>query len=130
MKPTTKDIISKIADIQIEALSNICKNIQTIPGDLLAEFLDCPPGYEGDKDIMLEETHARLEAYKFMKDYPSMIQSLSEYQLYICSHILFRMEEEWIQDNPEGVSETWNILFKNIDKYHPSLTLLWCHGEK
>lgn len=130
MDQNTKDIINKIADIQVAALDNICKNIEHLPNDLIAEFLDCPPGYEEDKQILLEEAQARLEAYKYMKDYPSMIQALSEYQLYICSHILFRMEEEWVQDNPEGVTKTWELLFKHIDKFHPSLTLLWYHGEK
>ena len=48
----------------------------------------------------------------------------SEYQLYICSHILFKMEDEWIHDLSQGVYGAWELLHKETNKFHPELTLI------
>ncbi len=43
-----------------------------------------------------------------MIEYPQLIKTLTEYQLYVCSHILWKMEEEWITDNSQGFWEHGN----------------------
>ena len=49
---------------------------------------------------------------------------LNEYQLMICSHILFKMEDEWLIDNSQGVCGAWELLHKIQINYHPEITLL------
>ena len=49
---------------------------------------------------------------------------LDEYQLLLCSHILWKMEEVWILDNPQGVNGAWLEINKAISKFHPEYTLI------
>lgn len=59
-----------------------------------------------------------------MGNTPQLINMLSEYQMMVCSHILFRMEDEWVHTNSQGVLGTWAIFQRANLKFHPELTLL------
>ena len=122
MKTETSNIIIKIADIQITALTNIENNWEEVDKDLLGRYL-------GISTDLKSSLYDLLSTYEDIKSYPSTIKMLSEEQLMVCSHILFRMEDEWMKDNPTGVRETWELLFKQVDRIHPEYNLIWAYGK-
>ena len=76
------------------------------------------------KDLIKTETQNRIDLYKQVLDIPTVIMTFNEYQLYLCIHILWKMEDVWILDNQEGVLGAWKELQKCIDKFHPEVTLI------
>lgn len=118
MDAETKTVIKNIAQIQVEALTHISKNLEDTDHYLLKKLLQIEEGeIRGVLDNM-------IKLYSDMIEYPQLIKTLTEYQLYVCSHILFRMEDEWITDNSQGVLGTWAIFQRANLKFHPELTLL------
>lgn len=121
MDKETKDIVKLIAGIQIESLNSIkedVKNGNDIAQDLIKKLLQIEEGeIRGVLDNM-------IKLYSDMIEYPQLIKTLTEYQLYVCSHILWKMEEEWITDNSQGVLGAWAIIQKYTNVLHPELTLL------
>ena len=92
MDKETKDIVKLIASIQIESLNSIkedVKNGNDIAQDLIKKLLQI----EDDEIIRALDEH--IELYVEMENTPQLINMLSEYQMLVCSHILFRMEDEW-----------------------------------
>lgn len=146
MDKETKNIIQKIASIQVEALQNILDNLHNLnpsEEDMLIDLLglyhepavlelyqDPTVSDYSLKQEIIETLENRIQGYKSIIEYPNLIKSIDERQLYICSHILFQMEDEWIIDNSQGVYGAWNVLFKESYKFHPELTLIWYYGKK
>lgn len=121
MDKETKDIVKLIAGIQIESLNSIkedVKNGNDIAQDLIKKLLQI----EDDEIIRALDEHTEL--YGEIENTPQMINMLSEYQMLVCSHILFRMEDEWVHTNSQGVLGTWAIFQRANLKFHPELTLL------
>jgi hypothetical protein len=132
MDNETKQIINSIADIQIEALQRIKQNENkpnaSLSRDLVLKFL----GFEEDSEDTLEirrQVHEvidqRIDTYRNIKEYPYLIKMLSEYQLFMCSHILFNMEDTWILDNAQGVQGAWSLIKEAIHKFRPEFSLLF-----
>lgn len=118
MEAETKTVIKNIAQIQVEALTHISKNLEDTDHYLLKKLLQIEEGeIRGVLDNM-------IKLYSNMIEYPQLIKTLTEYQLYVCSHILWKMEEEWITDNSQGVLGAWAIIQKYTNVLHPELTLL------
>ena len=118
MDAETKTVIKNIAQIQVEALTYISKNLEDTDHYLLKKLLQIEEGeIRGVLDNM-------IKLYSDMIEYPQLIKTLTEYQLYVCSHILFRMEDEWVHTNSQGVLGTWAIIQKYTNVLHPELTLL------
>lgn len=115
-KPTEK-IISNIASIQLEAIITIAQD-RSIPDDLAFQYLEIPSESQWD-----EAVETLRELYIQMIKMPTMIRMLSEYQLLICSHILYRMEDVWMIDNSEGVFGAWSEIHAQMKKFHPEFTL-------
>lgn len=115
-KPTEK-IIYNIASIQLEAIMTIAQD-RSIPDDLAFQYLEIPSESQWDEAV---ETLRSL--YLQMTEMPTMIRMLSEYQLLICSHILYRMEDVWMIDNSEGVFGAWSEIHAQMKKFHPEFTL-------
>ena len=93
MDKETKDIVKLIAGIQIESLNSIkedVKNGNDIAQDLIKKLLQI----EDDEIIRALDEH--IELYVEIENTPQLINMLSEYQMLVCSHILFRMEDEWV----------------------------------
>lgn len=135
MDKETKDIIKRIALIQIEALQNIRDNFYNLnpsEKDMLQTLLSIYPNVDNKslESEILETLDNRICAYKDIFEYPSLIKAIDERQLHICSHILFQMEEEWLLDNSQGVYGAWDVLFKESYKLHPELNLIWYYGKK
>ena len=98
MDKETKDIVKLIAGIQIESLNSIkedVKNGNDIAQDLIKKLLQI----EDDEIIRALDEH--IELYVEMENTPQLINMLSEYQMLVCSHILFRMEDEWVHTNTQ-----------------------------
>ena len=103
MDKETKDIVKLIAGIQIESLNSIkedVKNGNDIAQDLIKKLLQI----EDDEIIRALDEH--IELYVEIENTPQLINMLSEYQMLVCSHILFRMEDEWVHTNS---GSTWYL---------------------
>lgn len=121
MDKETKDIIKLIAGIQIESLNSIKEEVSNgnnIANDLIKKLLQI----DNDEIILALDEHIQL--YVDIEQTPQLIQTIPEYQMLVCSHILFRMEDEWVHTNSQGVLGTWAIFQKSHLKFHPELTLL------
>ena len=121
MDKETKDIVKLIAGIQIESLNSIkedVKNGNDIAQDLIKKLLQI----EDDEIIRALDEHIKL--YVEIENTPQLINMLSEYQMLVCSHILFRMEDEWVHTNSQRVLGTWAIFQRANLKFHPARTLL------
>lgn len=117
MDKSTGKIISNIASIQLEAIISIDKD-RSIPEDLAFKYLEIPSESQWDHAV---ETLRDL--YIQMMEMPTIIRMLSEYQLLLCSHILYIMEDVWMIDNPEGVFGAWGEIHAQMKKFHPEFTL-------
>ena len=139
MDKETEKVIRNIAEIQIESLNRIIQNEDkpnsALAQELILRLLEISEDAIPDdvplnklqvvfKNLVHEETQKRIDLYKQMLEIPSIIRTLNEYQLYICSHILWKMEDTWIIDNQQGVLGAWAELQSCVNKFHPELTLI------
>ena len=131
MDKETQKIINSIAEIQIEALQRIKANENKPNAQLSKELVLKFLGLEDDNyelevhEQVQEVIDQRIETYKNIQEYPYLIKMISEYQLFMCSHILFKMEDTWIVDNPQGVYGAWSIIKEAIYKFRPEFSLFW-----
>lgn len=139
MDKETEKVIKNIAEIQIESLNRILQNEDkpnsALAQELILKLLEISEYAIPDdvplnklqvvfKNLVHEETQKRIDMYKQILEIPSIIRTLNEYQLYLCSHILWKMEDTWIMDNQQGVLGAWAELQICINKFHPELTLI------
>lgn len=139
MDKETEKIIKNIAEIQIEALSRIIANEDkpnsALGHELILKLLEfdesCIPDEISSGQmkkvfnvLIKEETQKRIDIYKQVLEIPTAIRILNEYQLYLCSHILWKMEDVWIIDNQQGVLGAWAELRSCTNRLHPELTLI------
>lgn len=139
MDKETEKVIRNIAEIQIESLNRIIQNEDkpnsALAQELILKLLEISEYAIPDdvplnklqvvfKNLVHEETQKRIDLYKQILEIPSIIRTLNEYQLYLCSHILWKMEDTWIMDNQQGVLGAWAELQICINKFHPELTLI------
>ena len=116
MDRPTKQRLSMIASIQVDAINSLLENPNT-DWDLAKIYLQVT------NDDIHTAAGNLLDVYKQMQEIPSIVRTLSEYQLLVCTLILFRMEETWLLDNSQGVYGAWAEIHKAMDKFHPELTL-------
>lgn len=139
MDKETEKVIKNIAEIQIEALSRIIANEDkpnsALGHELILKLLEfdesCIPDKMSTdqmqtvfKELIHEETQKRIDIYKQILEIPTAIRTLNEYQLYVCSHILWKMEDVWVLDNQQGVLGAWAELQSCTNRLHPELTLI------
>ena len=114
MEQNTAQIISMIADIQLEALHKIQNNKEEFKDDLLlSKLLQTKP------EEISEAIEAHIRLYEDLKQVPDSIKLLNEYQTSLCSYILWRMESEWLIINQEGVLGAWAVIIDAQTKFHP-----------
>lgn len=126
MESTTEQVIKQIAQVQVEALQTIRQNPRAFNKDLVGKLFSKEYSDETFVEDIIQAIDSRLEVYNNILERPSFIRMLDEYQLLICSHILFKLEDEWINENVEGVLGTWQLLNDLLEKYHPELRLVIC----
>lgn len=140
MDKETSQIIKNIAEIQIEALQRIIDNEDkpnaSLSQELIIDLLNIDISQlleEGTpynkmnqklKTLIHRKVDMRIDAYKQMIEIPTAIYCLDEYQLLLCSHILWKMEEVWILENSQGVNGAWLEINRAISKFHPEYTLI------
>nr|DAE96700.1 MAG TPA: hypothetical protein [Caudoviricetes sp.] len=121
MDKSTKKIIRYIASVQLEAISFLRKEgiNQEIDKDFILKFIEAPNEKEWKSSLdKLEEIYTQL------KSVPTTFKLLNEYQLLVCSHILYRMEDTWSLDNQYGVFMTWSLIHQSMKKFHPEFKIL------
>lgn len=116
MDVETRRIMTQIASIQLEAIESIQKD-HDVDLDLARAYLQVTD------DEWEEQIKHHIDLYKQMQEIPTTIRCLTEYQLLVCSHILYKMEEDWMIDNSQGVFGAWAEIHRAMMKFHPEFTL-------
>ena len=118
MDKETKEIIRRIASIQMDALANIIERPEENDHKLLMNLLQVK------QEEIVSTAENVFQFYKEVSETPDLIKMANEYQVLICHHILFQMEDEWIIDNSQGVFGAWSFLHEAMIKFHPEFRLI------
>lgn len=117
VEPEAKQVLDMVCDIQLDALQSI-KDYPNKEQKLAAKLIQSNPS---DWNTQL----GRLKAtYQDIKSIPQAITLLDEYQLLVCSHILFRMEQVWMVEYSYGISSLWSVIHECMEKFHPEYKLI------
>lgn len=117
IEPEAKQVLDMVCDIQLDALQSI-KDYPNKEQKLAAKLIQ---SNLSDWNAQL----GRLTAtYQNIKSIPQAITLLDEYQLLVCSHILFRMEQVWMVEYSYGISILWSIIHECMEKFHPEYKLI------
>lgn len=117
IEPEAKQVLDMICDIQLDALESI-KDYHNKEQKLAAKLIQ---SNLSDWNAQL----GRLKAmYQNIKSIPQAITLLDEYQLLVCSHILFRMEQVWMVEYSYGISSLWSVIHECMEKFHPEYKLI------
>lgn len=119
IEPEAKQVLDMICDIQLNALQSIedyPNKEQKLAAKLIQSNLS-------DWNAQLGKLKA---TYQNIKSIPQAITLLDEYQLLVCSHILFRMEQVWMVEYKYsyGISSLWSVIHECMEKFHPEYKLL------
>lgn len=119
IEPEAKQILDMVCDIQLNALQSIedyPNKEQKLAAKLIQSNLS-------DWNAQLGKLKAK---YQNIKSIPQAITLLDEYQLLVCSHILFRMEQVWMVEYKYsyGISSLWSVIHECMEKFHPEYKLL------
>ena len=114
-------IIKELAEIQIQAFELLKKDSTLLEDKDLSMLLRVKVGALTHYHI-----NKKIRIWKSIQNNPELLRQISsEYQWGICVHILYTMEEEWVQDNADGVIQLWELLDNIYKKFHPEIKLLW-----
>lgn len=119
IEPEAKQVLDMICDIQLNALQSIedyPNKEQKLAAKLIQSNLS-------DWNAQLGKLKA---TYQNIKSIPQAITLLDEYQLLVCSHILFRMEQVWRVEYKYsyGVASLWSVIHECMEKFHPEYKLI------
>ena len=114
-----KMLIPELAEIQIEAFKKLKAAPNSVDQYQLNQLI------EFNNEDVQEVLDRRIRYWELIKKMPALINGIPEYQLGICMHILFTMEEIWVQKNPDGVNAMWDLFDKLYLKFHPEIKLIW-----
>ena len=119
IEPEAKQVLDMICDIQLNALQAI-EDYPNKEQKLAAKLIQ---GNLSDWKAQLGKLKA---TYQNIKSIPQAITLLDEYQLLVCSHILFRMEQVWMVEYKDsyGISSLWSVIHECMEKFHPEYKLL------
>ena len=117
IEPEAKQVLDMVCDIQLDALESI-KDYPNKEKKLAAKLIQ---SNLSDWNAQLGKLKA---TYQNIKSIPQAITLLDEYQLLVCSHILFRMEQVWMVEYSYGISILWSIIHECMEKFHPEYKLI------
>lgn len=117
IEPEAKQVLDMVCDIQLDAIKSI-KDYPIKSRELAAKLIQ---EHESDWDAQIERL---TSMYQNIKIIPQAITLLDEYQLLVCSHILFRMEQVWMVEYSYGISSLWSVIHECIEKFHPEYNLI------
>lgn len=115
--PEAKQVLDMVCDIQLDALQSI-RDYPNKEQKLAAKLIQ---SNLSDWNAQLGSLRA---TYKNIKSIPQAITLLDEYQLLVCSHILFRMEKFWIVEYSYGITSLWSVIHECMEKFHPEYKLI------
>lgn len=119
-----KTLIKELANIQIEAYTKLKASPKSVDQYQLNKLI------EFNNNDIIGVLESRIRFWEFVKEYPEALEGVSEYQLGVCTHILFTMEETWVQHNADGVIAMWDLFDKMYKKFHPEVKILWLPKRK
>ena len=119
IEPEAKQILDMVCDIQLNALQSI-EDYPNKEQKLVAKLIQ---SNLSDWNAQLGKLKA---TYQNIKSIPQAITLLDEYQLLVCSHILFRMEQVWMVEYKYsyGISSLWSVIHECMEKFHPEYKLI------
>lgn len=117
IEPEAKQVLDMVCDIQLDALESI-KDYTNKEQKLAAKLIQSNLSDWNDQLGRIKAT------YKNIKSIPQAITLLDEYQLLVCSHILFRMEQVWRVEYSYGISSLWSVIHECMEKFHPEYKLI------
>lgn len=114
-------VIQEIANIQLAALEEASNYSGYEP-----EHLHFLKSIIGARHYIREAIQAREDQWKEIHENPSAIFGINSYDLGMCTHILFIMESEFINDKGwvDGVLECWDMFDLIYEKNHPEVKRL------
>ena len=119
MEQGTKNVIKCIAEIQVDAIESIVYSGYKVNHKLLCEYLQITTSEIRNAANLL------LSMYKNITADPRSFVFLPEYQVGVCAHILFEMEEIWVNKYGfEAVHGAWEVIGKLNREYHPEYSLV------
>lgn len=117
IEPEAKQVLDMVCDIQLDALQSI-KDYPNKEQKLAAKLIQSNLSDWNDQLGRLKAT------YQNIKSIPQAITLLDEYQLLVCSHILFRMEQVWMVEYSYGITSLWSVIHECMEKFHPEYKLI------
>lgn len=118
---TGRKILLAIAEIQVKALCNLYDHRDEVDKNLIFKYVESVSEDYGRSINRVLDIYQQFFTSRFSEKY---VELLSEYQLGVCIHILYRMEEQWIQKYTQReVNAAWEILLKAQGKFHPEYSL-------
>lgn len=112
-------IIYEIANIHLTALRKLIEDPHQIGYDYLSRYI------RNWGSSITRELGNRINFWEKVQKLPHTIKQVDEYQLGVSSHILYVMEEEWVQNYPEGVVKCWELIDSIYKSYHPETQIIW-----
>lgn len=116
-----RKVLRAIAEIQLKALHNLYEHKDDIDKSLIFRYIEsCSEDYSFSINRAID-LYQQIYNSRFIENH---IKLLSEYQLGICIHILFRMEDQWVQTySQREVNAAWKIIFEAQEKFHPEYVI-------
>ena len=117
IEPQAKQVLDMVCDIQLDAIKSI-RDYPSKSRELAAKLIQ---EHESDWDNQISRL---TEMYQNIKSIPQSIILLDEYQLLVCSHIIFMMEPIWMIEYSYGISSLWSVIHECMEKFHPEYNLI------
>lgn len=119
MDKGTKEVIKRIADIQVSAIESIINDDYRVNHRLLCRYLQITP------TEVKSATNQLLTMYQNISSNPLSFVFLPEYQVGVCAHILFEMEDVWAPTlGSDAIHGAWRVIGRLNKEYHPEYSLV------
>lgn len=112
-----RKVLLAIAEIQVKALCNLYDHRNEVDKNLIFKYVESVSENYGRSINRVLDIYQQFFTSRFSEQY---VELLSEYQLGVCIHILYRMEDQWIKKYTQReINAAWDILLKAQQKFHP-----------
>lgn len=111
----TEEILQNIISIQKDAYNRISRN------NLNWEDKWFLMQFQSSEEELQSMAQNKLNFYNRLSENTGLIHLTSEEELATMRHILFRMEDVWVKENPEGVAGCWELFFSIEEQRQPKI---------
>lgn len=111
----TEEILQNIISIQKDAYNRISRN------NLNWEDKWFLMQFQSSEEELWTMAQNKLNFYNRLSENTGLIYLTSEEELATMRHILFRMEDVWVKENPEGVTGCWELFFSIEEQRQPKI---------